>query len=160
MSQVRELTADLLREASVLNRTYYHATYLEDAEKIAKTGFRINRARGRGKVLGAAVYVTADKSFSAGYGEDINNDEGKDAGMLHLRLNVSKFLDVNPKTWSDEVKEAYVKAGGRLGGQVNYPALGEVAVKLGFQAAGHAPGNVAVFDPKNIKVVKVEPMRV
>ena len=106
------------------------------------------------------MYVTADKSFSAGYGDDIRNDEEKDAGMLHLRLNVSKFLDVNPKTWSDEVKEAYVQLGGRLGGQVNYPVLGEVAVKLGFPAAGHPQGNVAVYDPKDIKVVKVEPMRV
>ena len=35
--------------ASVLTGTYYHATYLGDAEKIARYGFQLSRAKGRGK---------------------------------------------------------------------------------------------------------------
>lgn len=146
------------RQASLLNKTYYHATYLEDAEKIAKSGFRINRARGRGKILGPAVYVTADKSFSEGYAADIVDDEERDAGMLHLRLTVSKFWDVRMARWTDQMWEQWESAGGSRGARNDYPLMGQVALKHGYEAAGTPEGNVAVFDPSRIRVVKVEPM--
>jgi len=146
------------KTASVLTRTYYHATYLSDAEKIAKSGFQINMARGRGRIMGPAVYLTGDRTFAEGYAQDIVNDEEKDAGMLHLRIHVSKFLDVNPKTWPQEVQERYFKEVGREpDNSVNYPVLGDIARALGYEAAGSASKNVAVFNPKNIRVVKLEP---
>lgn len=141
--------------ASVLTRTYYHATYLEDAQTIMHSGFRIDRAKGRGKIMGSAVYVTADRSFSESYANDILNDDGRSAGMLHIKLDVRKFWDVRQDLWTPEMWSLYEAAGGRNGDR-NYPLMGDVARDNGYDAAGSSEGNVAVFDPRRVKVVKLE----
>ena len=46
--------------------------------------------------------MTADRSFSDGYAEDILN-EGKDAGVLHLKVMSRRFLNVNPEAKSREM---------------------------------------------------------
>jgi len=141
--------------AAILTRTYYHATYLEDAQTILHNGFRIDRARGRGKIMGPAVYVTADRGFSERYANDILNDERRAVGLLHLKLEIHKFWDVRQDLWTPEMWALYEAAGGRKGDR-NYPLMGEVARDNDYEASGSAEGNVAVFEPRRVRVVKLE----
>ena len=67
---------------------------------------------------------------------------------------------MNRAASTKNVREGYLSSGGNLNGPLDYPLIGTLARDLGFDAAGHPPGNVAVFDPKDILVLKVEPLRV
>jgi hypothetical protein len=148
---------ETLAEATVVGKRLYHGTYLSDARKIQKGGFRLERARSRGASMGPAVYVSAKRDWAQGYANDIK-DEGKEAAVLTLKLKPGvKFLDVSDlKKWPTEVVERYVRHQGLPKNPVHWGLVGSIARGLKYDAAGNPKGTIAVFDPKNVQVVDLE----
>jgi len=141
--------------------TYYHGTYLEDALAIERTGFRVSRAVGRGALLGRGVYISGNKAWAEGYARDIIVEEGRDAAFLHLRINPKKPLSAKASEWPEEFRQAYLE---RVGDDPEHwiredpQEMGRLARKMGYDAVVYEKGTTAVFDPKIIDVIRVEPM--
>ena len=143
-----------------LNTTFYHGTYLKDALQIQKGGFKIGRARSRGAVLGPGVYISANRNWALNYANDVRNDTGEDAALLHLKIHPAKPLDMNPANWPEDFKAIYEKDTGRPASNAMkdqlFPTIGRHAHRMGFDAIVFDKGTTVVFDPTKVKVVKVE----
>lgn len=132
---------------------------------IKKHGFRIDQARGRGVALGAGVYMSAKRDWAMDYVDSIRDNwdedaDDEDAALLHLRINPRKPLDIDPKNWPQEMADLYTRRTGRApapGRQLDYEEVGKSARKLGFDAVVYDQGTTVVYDPRRIRVAKVEP---
>jgi len=140
-------------------RTFYHGTRLDDARAIERNGFNIGRRRGRGAALGAGVYMSAKQEWAADYANDVLNGDldrqgiERDAGILHLRLNVDRFLDISdPANWPADLLADY----GAPVSPIDWLSVGRFARRNGYGGVGNPAGALVVYDPSAITIVKIE----
>jgi len=156
---IRAPLVRLLR-ASIFSKTFYHGTFLSDAREIERGGFRVNKARGRGAALGPGVYMSANRSWAKDYADDVVNDHQVDAAILHLKLKPGiKFLDVSdPQEWPDDVRRNYWDYEDEYPRKslIRWSTVGYIARRMKYDAVGNPDGSLVVYDPKNIRVGKVE----
>ena len=146
-------------------KTFYHGTFLKDAEAIKRHGFRISKARGRGVALGPGVYMSAKRSWAMSYVEDVregdswddDGEKGQDAALLHLKIHPDKPLDIDWKRWPEEMLALDERMTGHPPrNPLDYYAIGKAARKLGFDAIVYDQGTTVVFDASKVRAVKIE----
>ena len=133
----------------------YHGTTIQNANKIAKEGFKTQKATHGLPVLGEGVYITPSKEEAGTFGKNVLSTTIK-PGTKILKQTGQEYTDMFNK---------FMKEGAKAEGDYDIPGAIKKYVESqgydGLEVEGYGSKGetyISVYDPSNVEITKQAPV--